>query len=252
MPSAIGDWFSGVAQLLSQSVRMPRDFASAATAARSCCSNVIEFGLSQTMSRVLAVSARSKFAMSVPSSLRRGEGEAEADEEPAGRLWPAPVAIGAHPYLRIGDVPADELTLTVRAGLHFETDERLNVTGESRVEVGGPLDFSAGRRVSELELNDGFGELESPIRHELAADDGRRVVLWSDDAFGYVQLFTHRSFATKQPGEVALAIEPMTAPTNALNSGRGLRWLEPGETWTAVWGIRPEGFAADAYLASWG
>ena len=69
---------------------------------------------------------------------------------------------------------------------------------------------------------------------------------------GYVQLFTHRSFATKQPGEVALAIEPMTAPTNALNSGRGLRWLEPGETWTAVWGIRPEGFAADAYLASWG
>ncbi len=30
----------------------------------------------------------------------------------------------------------------------------------------------------------------------------------------------------------------MTAPANALNSGEGLRWLEPDETWTGTWGIR--------------
>ena len=44
------------------------DFASAATAARSCCSNVIEFGLSSTIRRVRSVSACSKFAASVPST----------------------------------------------------------------------------------------------------------------------------------------------------------------------------------------
>lgn len=163
----------------------------------------------------------------------------------------APVAIGAHPYLRIGDVPADQLTLTVTASTRFETDDRLNVTGEVPV-AGTRYDLSAGARVSELDVNDCFGGLAERPEHVLAADDGRRVVLWSDPAFGYVQVFTHRSFATKEPGDVALAVEPMTAPANALNTGHGLHWLEPGEEWTVSWGIRPEGFAASSYLASWG
>jgi aldose 1-epimerase len=34
----------------------------------------------------------------------------------------------------------------------------------------------------------------------------------------------------------------MTAPANALNTGRGLRWLEPGASWSPRWGIRPSGF----------
>lgn len=163
----------------------------------------------------------------------------------------APVAIGTHPYLRIGDVPVDELTLTVAARTRFETDDRLNVTGEVPV-AGTRFDFSEGVRVGGLEVNDGFGGLADRPEHVLAADDGRRVVLWSDPAFAYVQVFTHRAFATKEPGEVALAIEPMTAPANALNSGQGLRWLEPREEWTVSWGIRPEGFAGSSYLASWG
>ena len=163
----------------------------------------------------------------------------------------APVAVGAHPYLRIADVPPEQLTVTVAARTRFETDDRSNVTGESPV-AGTSFDLSAGRRVSELELDTGFADLpDGPVEHILAADDGRQVVLWADEAFRYVQVFTHRSFATK-PGGVALAVEPMTAPANALNSGRGLRWLEPGETWSVSWGVRPEGFGGEAYLASWG
>lgn len=163
----------------------------------------------------------------------------------------APVAIGAHPYLRVGDVPADELTLTVHATTRFETDDRLNVTGETLVS-GTPFDLSSGARVSELDVNAGFGGLTEHPEHVLAAADGRRVILWTEPEFAYVQVFTHRSFATKPQGEVALAVEPMTAPANALNTGQGLRWLEPGEEWTVRWGIRPEGFAASSYLASWG
>ena len=163
----------------------------------------------------------------------------------------APVAVGAHPYLRIGDVPASQLTLTVQAGTRFLTDDRLNVVGEEPV-PGTRYDLSAGARVSALDLNDGFGDLQERPEHILSAADGRRLVLWGDPAFAYVQLFTHRSFATKEKGDVALAIEPMTAPANALNTGTGLRWLEPEETWTLSWGIRPEGFAGSSYLASWG
>ena len=39
----------------------------------------------------------------------------------------------------------------------------------------------------------------------------------------------------------AVALEPMTAPPDALNSGTGLIWLEPGESWTSSWGVRYEG-----------
>ena len=35
----------------------------------------------------------------------------------------------------------------------------------------------------------------------------------------------------------AIAVEPMTAPADALNSGLGLRWIEPGASWSGHWGI---------------
>jgi aldose 1-epimerase len=50
-----------------------------------------------------------------------------------------------------------------------------------------------------------------------------------------VQAFSTRQF----PGrELAIAIEPMTAPANAFNSGAGVRWLEHGQSWSATWGVR--------------
>ena len=156
----------------------------------------------------------------------------------------APVAIGAHPYLRIGDVPTGELTVTVAARTHFEVDERMNVVGESPVD-GTRYDLRGGRRVGELELDDGYADVQRTdgrAVHTLAAADGRTVALWGDESFGYVQVFTSRKLATHPDGSVALAVEPMTAPANALNTGRGLRWLEPGESWTAAWGIGHAGF----------
>ena len=149
---------------------------------------------------------------------------------------PAPVAIGAHPYLRIGDVPVADLTLTLAAATHFEVDDRLIPIGESAVD-GTACDLRAGRRVGGLHLDDGFGgvtPIDGRARHTLTAPDGRFVQLWQDAEFGFVQVFTTDRF----PGrELAIALEPMTAPANAFNSGQGVRWLEPGETWQASWGI---------------
>ena len=41
-----------------------------------------------------------------------------------------------------------------------------------------------------------------------------------------------------QAGEV-LAIEPMTCPPDAFNSREDLILLQPGQTWTGSWGVRP-------------
>ena len=63
----------------------------------------------------------------------------------------------------------------------------------------------------------------------------RTVTLQQGPGFDYVQAFT----TVKYPGQpLAVAIEPMTAPAEAFNSGRGLRRLAEGESWTLEWGIR--------------
>ncbi len=56
---------------------------------------------------------------------------------------------------------------------------------------------------------------------------------------GYLQVFTPTGFpAADGTARLAIAIEPMTAPPDALRSGDGLVWLEPGAQWSGSWGLR--------------
>ena len=153
---------------------------------------------------------------------------------------PAPVAIGTHPFFTIGDVPSEELTLTVSAVTRFEVDDRLNAVSESPV-AGTEYDLRAGRKLSELRLDDAFGQVtvvDGVSRHWLEATDGRRVELWQDEHCGFVQVFTTREFPKKGGFGLAVAIEPMTAPPNAFNTGQGVHWLKPNEAWSVSWGVR--------------
>ena len=117
----------------------------------------------------------------------------------------------------------------------------LQFVAEHPVE-GIEYDLRDGRRVGDLKLDDGFGGVHHEAgraEHSLTAPDGRSVTLWGDESFGFVQAFTNRSFSALPSGSVAVAVEPMTAPANALNSGQALQWLSPGETFKARWGISP-------------
>ena len=154
---------------------------------------------------------------------------------------PAPVALGAHPFLRLGEVPTEDLVLTVAAGTRLTTDERLIPNG--RQEPSADTDLRRGRRVGGLDLDSAYTDLErtgtetdgAAYRHTLSAPDGRTVSLWTGPECGYVHVFVTDKF----PGQdCAVALEPMTAPANALNSGEGLVWLPPGETFAMQWGIR--------------
>jgi aldose 1-epimerase len=151
---------------------------------------------------------------------------------------PAPVAIGSHPFFQIGDVATEDLTLTVHAGTRFPVDERL--IPDAEIPVDGDYDLRNGRRVAELKLDDAFGDVTplDRVTATLSAPDGRTVSLWQDENFPYVQVFITRIFPKGSELGTAIAIEPMTAPANAFNSGQSLRWLNPGETWQASWGIR--------------
>lgn len=146
----------------------------------------------------------------------------------------APAALGTHPFITIGDVDAHDLVLTVPARTQFDTDERMLPTGTSPA----PSALRDGVRLGDITLDTGFTDLDrdadGAVRHRLTAPDGRRVTLWQGAGFDFVQVYT----TTGYPGhELAVAIEPMTAPADALNSGLGIRRLAPGETWSLTWGI---------------
>jgi aldose 1-epimerase len=63
------------------------------------------------------------------------------------------------------------------------------------------------------------------------------VTVWADERWPYVQLFTGDD--KPDVARRAVAVEPMTCPPNAFNTGEGLIRLEPGETFSGTWGIRP-------------
>ncbi|WP_235835601.1 MULTISPECIES: aldose 1-epimerase family protein [Arthrobacter] len=154
----------------------------------------------------------------------------------------APVAIGAHPFLRLGTVPTEELTLYINADTHIEVDERLNPSGITTDVEGTKNDFRTGQLVGRVDLDDAWSgvrrEADGRSVHYLEAPDGSQVQMFMDASFGYIQAFTTTEFATTGGMVTAVAVEPMTAPADAFNSGEGLRWLEPGDVWEASWGIR--------------
>jgi galactose mutarotase-like enzyme len=136
---------------------------------------------------------------------------------------PVPIAFGFHPYFRLPGVPRErwEVELPVRERLPL--DARSLPTGArepARIEPG-PL----GRRT----FDDAFMAPTDGAPFVLAGG-ARRVEVRFERGFPYAQIYAPAD-------DEVLAIEPMTAPTDALESGDGLRVLEPGGTLTAAFSV---------------
>ena len=147
----------------------------------------------------------------------------------------APYGLGAHPYLRLGDVPTEELTLRVPATRRLVADDRL--IPRSAEAATGEADLRGGRVVGALDVDAAYTGLDfehGRARSVLEAPDGRAVWLWQEQSCPYVHVFV----SSRYPGRPkAVALEPMSAPANAFNSGEGLGWLAPGGEASIRWGI---------------
>ncbi|MDN5917462.1 MAG: aldose 1-epimerase family protein [Pseudonocardia sp.] len=154
---------------------------------------------------------------------------------------PVPFGLGFHPYLRVGDTDTDDLLLTLGADTELPLADQLPSGAARRLADTDPLRTGVALRGRELDA--AFGGCapaagDGYVRHRVTDRDGLGTELWADPAFGWVQVFTPSDF----PGRGrAVAVEPMTCPPDALNSGTDLVTLEPGQSWTATWGIRPIG-----------
>ncbi|MCU1658857.1 MAG: Aldose 1-epimerase [Pseudonocardiales bacterium] len=149
----------------------------------------------------------------------------------------APFGAGFHPYLSTRGRALSEVRLRVPAQERLMVDDAQIPVGNKAV-ARTTYDLRRGRRLRELRLDDAFTELtmsdgRAAVDVRTPAGGGR---VWFDEAFRYVQVFTPEIVAGGRPG---IAVEPMTCPADAFNSGIGLLVLEPGATWTGSWGIQP-------------
>ncbi|HWU19877.1 MAG TPA: aldose 1-epimerase family protein [Nocardioides sp.] len=146
----------------------------------------------------------------------------------------APYASGAHPYLLAGEGPCDGWTLQLPAATRLLVDdERLLPTGREDV-TGTEFDFRTARHLGGTVLNDAFTDLGPDVRVRLTDGGGAGVELRVDEHHGWLQVYTADDTPTPR---VSVAVEPMTAPPDAFNSGDDLVVLEPGRTFAASWGI---------------
>jgi len=144
-----------------------------------------------------------------------------------------PVSFGFHPYLRLPSGRRSGWRLRLPGRAHLELDERMIPTGRSVDEP--PESLPVGRRT----FDDGY-ELTAGGTLGLESDE-HRLTLRFGAGYPFAQVFAPR-------GAAFVCLEPMTAPTNALASDR-YPIVEPGETFTASFSIRPERTASSDALS---
>jgi aldose 1-epimerase len=139
---------------------------------------------------------------------------------------PVPVSFGFHPYLRLPGLSRANWRLREPLMRRLALDNKHIPTGEE--EPFGGLDIMLG----DLDLDDGFA-LSGENQTFSIAGAGRLIAAEWLEGYRYAQIYAPR-------GKDYAALEPMTAPTNALVSGNGLRLIEPGNAFRAVFRIRVE------------
>jgi aldose 1-epimerase len=149
---------------------------------------------------------------------------------------PAPVAVGVHPYIRLGDVPLDTLGVALDADRMWTLDGRhLPLT---HLHLPGAPDDNWPRPVVDLPGHALFQRVTPKpggLRHTIHAADGRRIELRADPTMAWTQWYVAPDLKTDEGTRRALAIEPMSAPPNGLRTGEGMHTLTPGGTRTWTW-----------------
>lgn len=142
----------------------------------------------------------------------------------------APVALGWHPYFKLGDESIDQHSLKISTKSYVEVDESLLPTGSTPSVVGSAFDFNQERLI-------GAQELDLALMHsglavaELGLGNQKLVLSQDPEFFPYFQLYIPES-------RKSIALEPVSGATDSFNRpDLGLRVLPSGadvRTWCKV------------------
>jgi len=143
----------------------------------------------------------------------------------AGPGAAVPVAFGFHPYFALpGSRPQWRLRLPAMRRLQLDAN-------------GIPTGREAAAPAMDTPLADGSWDDGFALEAETAtlgiSGGGLAISVDFLEGFGYAQVYA-------PPGKPFVALEPMTAPTSALTTGRGLRTVAPGDRYRTAFRIRVE------------
>jgi aldose 1-epimerase len=135
---------------------------------------------------------------------------------------PVPIAFGYHPYFRLPGVERTAWSVEIPVSKRVVLDSEEIPTGDvDEAEVPpGPL---ASRTFDD--------EFEAPSEPFALEGGGRRIEVPFGEGFPFAQVYA-------PDDDDVIAFEPMTAPTNALVTGRNLTLLQPGEAYEASFSIK--------------
>jgi aldose 1-epimerase len=151
---------------------------------------------------------------------------------------PAPYGCALHPYLVAGPGKVDDWTLTLPAEQYLTVSADRLLPASLEPVAGTGFDFREPRPIGAAFLDHAFtGLVRDENRHatvRLTDSSGAGVAMRWDEAWPWVQVHTADR---PEPGlnRSGLAVEPMTCPPDAFNSGVDLVRLQPGAEHRARW-----------------
>ena len=153
---------------------------------------------------------------------------------------PAPFGTGPHPYLVAGPGRVDDWTLELPAATALQvTADRLIPTKLVDVASNG-FDWRTPRPIGDTFVDHAFTDL---VRDDAGVATVRVLsgtagveMSWGSEC-GWVQIHTADQVDPSR-SRLGLAVEPMTCPPDAFNSGTDLLVIEPDASVSASWVIR--------------
>ncbi len=133
-----------------------------------------------------------------------------------------PFACGWHPYFKLPEGELAEWNIRFDSLSKFHSDSQMIPLREE------PYDASHGVNLGEETLDNVF-RLKPMDKHQTVFESGQSTLIIEQSSIDFPFLVV---FAPEN--ENCLAIEPMTANTDAFNTGDGLRILAPGETFLST------------------
>ncbi|MFD0775601.1 aldose 1-epimerase family protein [Streptomonospora algeriensis] len=150
----------------------------------------------------------------------------------------APYGMGAHPFLSIA-APMDDAVLKLPASRRLPVDERLLPSGAPEPVEGTEHDFRTPRPIGATAFDTAFTDLERDadgVAWTVLTSGGASVGVWADASCDWLQVFSAEGLPEGLERR-GLAVEPMTCPPDAFNSGTDVIVLEPGEETRSRFGI---------------
>ncbi len=144
-------------------------------------------------------------------------------------LKEVPYGDGWHPYFYLSaSINKHQLKLPAQA--YYMATSRGIPNRRQRVTKSSKYNFRKRRPIGSMVLDTCYALAPKKTNGIMLSYEDLEIMVWQDASYPFVQVYTPQN-------RTSLAIEPMTCPADAFNSGKGLIRLRPGDEFMGSYGV---------------